>query len=288
VITRSGYCIQFLLLALLAGAGGALGQTNVNTGTTGLAWVFANGVMDWNTFQFKPLVQVTLNHLGKYDTNGNWVGSNHGLLTGKYAQISIESLNQFDPSDFGMLWMNDLLCHHRRRTRRSFDRNSQGNCCVASHSHSSLPQCGAVVAAGDTAQSFMFLGAVTARGPPESGHQNVYPFNGALDRTARQFCTAPLLPPFTSHDLTSERNASGPFLQSSVCSVEKMVCGVAATRPSPEMGGDFDCDEASQPPFWHLFRASSFLNEAGALFDPTGFPNKYKPTPKRSYYEIHT
>jgi hypothetical protein len=43
---RSGYCIQFLLLALLAGAGGAQGQSLTNSGpTTGLAWVFANGVV---------------------------------------------------------------------------------------------------------------------------------------------------------------------------------------------------------------------------------------------------
>jgi hypothetical protein len=46
-----------------------------------------------------------------------------------------------------------------------------------------------------------------------------------------------------------------------------MVCGVAATPPSPEMAGNFDCDEASQPPFRHLFyRATlSQISENGPV-----------------------
>jgi hypothetical protein len=42
------------------------------------------------------------------------------------------------------------------------------------------------------------------------------------------------------------------------CFVEKIACDVAATPSSPERCGDFDCDEASQPPSRHLFyRAAS-------------------------------
>src|ERR1035441_3281132 len=37
------------------------------------------------------------------------------------------------------------------------------------------------------------------------------------------------------------------------CFVEMMAYEVAATPPSPERCGDFDCDEASQPPSRHLF-----------------------------------
>jgi hypothetical protein len=213
---RSVHCLQLLCWALLAGPGGAQGQTNTNTAPTGVAWVFQNGVMDWNTFQFKTLAPVTLHHLEQSDTNGNWVGSNNGLSTGEYAQTSIESLNQFDPSDSGMLWMNDLLCHHRRRTRNFFDSHFQGNCWVASFDPVPLNPSGAVAAIGEVAPPVMFLNAVIARGPPCSGDQVLYPFDHAPVRPARQYCAAPLLPSLPFPDSTSVNNPPGPFLQPSL------------------------------------------------------------------------
>ena len=66
--------------------------------TTGLAYVFPNGVMNWNTMTFNQPVQVTLHDLGQYDSHGNLIGSNNGLLTGKYASTNIESIDEYDTS----------------------------------------------------------------------------------------------------------------------------------------------------------------------------------------------
>ena len=59
-----------------------------------------------------------------------------------------------------------------------------------------------------------------------------------------------ILPPVLPTNLRLEAALTGRL---GSCFVEKIACDVAATPSSPERCGDFDCDEASQPPSRHLF-----------------------------------
>jgi hypothetical protein len=117
------------------------------------------------------------------------------------------------PDDFGTRKVIDLMCHYRTRTRRAFDNNFQDDCCAASHGHISLKPCGIVPVARPAAQSAMFSNRADARGPPWYGNQGLHPINLALDRPARQFCTAPLLSEFPVHNLTLAHHLPSPFFQ---------------------------------------------------------------------------
>src|SRR5437667_5592219 len=64
------------------------------TGDTGQVMAFVNGPIDFSTGQFKAAVQETIGHLGQYDSNGNLVSSNNGLLTGKWASTEIISFDE--------------------------------------------------------------------------------------------------------------------------------------------------------------------------------------------------
>jgi len=139
--------------------------------------------------------------------NGQTVASRQRVaVSWSNPRSSLRADNGF-PEDFGMPRANDLLCHRRIRTRRSIDSNLQGHCCVANCGQVSLTQCGTVVAARDTAQSFIFLGASTVRGPPWSGNQNLYPLNGALDCLVQHFCAAPFLAEGRKCGRASDRRA---------------------------------------------------------------------------------
>jgi hypothetical protein len=117
------------------------------------------------------------------------------------------------PDDFGTRKVIDLMCHHRIRTRRAFDNNSQDDCCNASDSNITLNPCGIVPVARDVSQPAVFLSTATARGPPRPSNQSFCPFDNALDRPALQFCTAPLLPEFPFHNLTLAHNPPRLFIQ---------------------------------------------------------------------------
>ncbi len=110
------------------------------------------------------------------------------------------------PEDYAMLGTNDLLGHHRIRTRSRFDSNFQNDFCVARNGRFPPNSSGVVVATHDAAQPVMFLRAATARGPPWSGDQSLYLFDHALVRPAPHFCTAPPLPEFQFHDSSSVSN----------------------------------------------------------------------------------
>ena len=68
------------------------------TGTTfGTALIYVNGPIDFATGLPNQPVEVTLDNLGIYDQNGQWVSSNNGRLTGKYLQTDVDSIN--DPAN---------------------------------------------------------------------------------------------------------------------------------------------------------------------------------------------
>jgi len=81
----------------------ALERRALLTGTTGQVLVFADGPIDFTTGQFKAPVEKTIANLGQYDANGNLVGSNNGLLTGKWGSTEIYSLDEVSPVLYGHL-----------------------------------------------------------------------------------------------------------------------------------------------------------------------------------------
>lgn len=118
------------------------------------------------------------------------------------------------PEGCAMLGINDLLCHHRIRSRSRFDSHSQNGFSVARDGHIPLNAGGMIVATRDAEQPVMFLSAATARGPPWAGDQSLYLFDNAPDRLAPHSCTAPLLSEFQFHDSSSVHNATRPFIHS--------------------------------------------------------------------------
>jgi len=62
-------------------------------GNHGKALIFVDGPIDFTTGAFKTPQEVCLDNLGIYDANGNQIGSNGGVLTGKYSQSAVESIN---------------------------------------------------------------------------------------------------------------------------------------------------------------------------------------------------
>jgi hypothetical protein len=68
-----------------------------NDPSKGLALVFKDGVMDWNTFQFKNPVEVCVGNLGVYDDTGTQIATNGGLLNGRWGKAESLSIDQIFP-----------------------------------------------------------------------------------------------------------------------------------------------------------------------------------------------
>ena len=116
------------------------------------------------------------------------------------------------PEDWAMLPTNDLLRHHRMRTRSRFDSNFQNAFSIAYNGHLPLNSSDIIVAEHDVAQLVIFLGTATPRGPPWSADQSRYFFYGARDRPTLHFCTTLPLSEFQFQDSSPVCNATQPFI----------------------------------------------------------------------------